>query len=243
MKKYLALLCSLFLCGAALTGCKDTTPDKEKHTVQSSAADEQKNESETEESKDESKVSAEKEEKKSENEIPKIEPIAVPEGGWTEETLSNVIYINGKNVKLPCKFSDFGEEFKLVTDDEKYITVDEKDNHTTIAYKYNGNVVGAFGIECTDSDKLNESPITMITCNTDFEETGSENYVPISVNGIELGADHKDVEKNLNFEKADELTETKYYYYIGRFGEYTVTVKCDNDKVNDIKIIYTEGRK
>ena len=30
------------------------------------------------------------------------DPVPVPEGGWTDETIKDVIYINGKNLELSC---------------------------------------------------------------------------------------------------------------------------------------------
>lgn len=239
MKKYLAMLCSLVLCSAALTSCKNTTPDKEKSSVQSSAADEQSSEAEK---GDESKVPAEKEEKKSKENIPEIEPIPVPEGGWTDETLNNVIYINGKNVKMPCKFSDFGEGFELVTDDDR-VDVDKKTNSLYADCSYNGNCIALLAMsDCTDISEINDKNIRSILCSSDYGGDGFDNYAPISINGVELGSDVKDAEKYLNFD-VDRGSDNDYARYKYEKDHLVIWVTSSDAKtVDGINILYKEGK-
>lgn len=52
------------------------------------------------------------------------EPAAVPEKGWTDETLLDVIYVNGEKQTLPFTLNDLGEGFDFLTDDKNFLVKD-----------------------------------------------------------------------------------------------------------------------
>ena len=47
----------------------------------------------------------------SENEQPEIEPLPVPEGGWTAEELAKTIRINGELISIPFTIDSLGEGY------------------------------------------------------------------------------------------------------------------------------------
>lgn len=54
------------------------------------------------------------------------EPAAVPENGWTDETLLDVIYINGEKLTVPFTLNNLGEGFDFLKDDKNFLVKESR---------------------------------------------------------------------------------------------------------------------
>ena len=168
-------------------------------------------------------------------ELPDIEPVPVPEGGWTEETIQDVIYINGKNVHLPCKFEEFGDGFEISIDE---YTKFNDDNHAFVTYKYNDIMIGGMGIDnCANQDELQSGDVVYIWCSTDYLEDGSDNRAPVSINGVSLGSTKEDIENNLDFEMA-EVKKGSDYSGNAQIGNFSISLIVENNTLDIMTIAY-----
>jgi len=169
--------------------------------------------------------------------MPKIEPVPIPEGGWTEDTISDVIYVNDKNIHLPCKFEEFGEGFELSIDE--YTSFDN--GYAFVNFKYNDIMIGGMAVNnCTDADSIKNGNVVSIECVSDYLEDGSNNLVPVEVNSVTLGSSKSDVEDYLDFD-IDELEENNVYYASGYIGKYHIWCLIKDDSVTSLHIQYIEN--
>lgn len=220
-KRIVALLSALILM-LSVTSCGDVSEpiDSDGNTVQSSEISEEK-----------------KETAESVPDMPEIESVPIPDGGWTEETISEVIYINGKNVKLPCKIDDLGMNFELSSD----YTIRTTNNNSYVTYQYEKNAmveIGFCNYKNTNSiDNIIKGDVFSIDCNPDDNYGYFEvnRFLPISVNGVKIGSTVEDVEKNLDFDK-NELGG--WCHYRKNIGSYSLKIACKDNIVKDIVIIF-----
>ncbi|MDO4945896.1 MAG: hypothetical protein Q4E74_11940, partial [Ruminococcus sp.] len=151
MNKKIIALVSILTLAISMTGCGNVseTNDSNSSIVQSS---------ETSETKKETTEPAPN--------MLKVEPVPVPEGGWTEETISEVIYVNGYNIKLPCDFEELSNKINIVTDkDHLYFFQNGQGASTEI--EYNGTEVGSVLIDdFSDKENFNLGKIYAILCNS-----------------------------------------------------------------------------
>lgn len=221
MSKKLFRLLAVLMLAVSIAGCEKVSGGKESYSqiMDSSGAAEDKKV--TEQVAD----------------IPKIEPVSIPEGGWTEDTISDVIYINGENVKLPCKFEEFGEGFELSIDE--YTSFDN--GYAFVNFKYNDIMIGGMAVDnCTDVDSIKNGKVVSIECVSDYLEDGSNNFVPVVVNSVTLGSSKSDVEDYLDFD-IDELEENKVYYASKYIGKYHIWCLIKDDSVTSLHIQYIEN--
>ena len=154
--------------------------------------------------------------------LAKTEPVPIPEGGWTEETILDVTYINGKPLKLPCAFDDLGEGFEYVPDEEADSRM-QKFGFASYELKYNGVLVGTVGFS-VESER-----VTGFTFNSRYDEKYPA--VPISVNGVTMGSPVSDFEKYVAEDECpnDTTGDSKIHSNIGQYEHlYYDFAKTDN---------------
>ena len=217
MKKRLLCLTTAVILACSMAGCGDVKDDSS--AVDSTAA-----------------AAVNTESVETPPELPEIEPVPVPEGGWTEETIQDVIYINGNNVHLPCKFEEFGHGFEISIDE--YTNIHEEHNYIFTPFKYNNIMIGTMNVaNCTDYDSLKSGDVVCFTCDSDILEDGSDNRVPISINGVSLGSSKEDVEKYLGFEMTEVVKDSDYSSYV-QMGNLSISLKIEEGILNMIMIAY-----
>ena len=221
MKKRLLCLTTAVILACSMAGCGDVKDDSS--AVDSTAA-----------------AAVNTESVETPPDLPEIEPVPVPEGGWTEETISEVIYVNGTNIKLPCEFEELNSKINILVD-ENHLYFFPNGQGASTEIEYNGTEVGSAIIDdFSDEDNLKLGKIYSIICNSDYNELGENNSAPININGIELGSSVNDVEKNLSFDK-DENDFGDNSTYIQKIGHYSIKIACKNDVVWHMSIVYVKG--
>ena len=156
------------------------------------------------------------------------EPIPVPEGGWTDETIKDVIYINGKNLQLPCTIDDLGDGFEIVPDKEADKKLEEK-GFAAYFLKYNGIEVGVVIIK---EDKIR---VLTFDC-SDYNDPTKirEDYpeIPFSVNGITIGTP---ISKVNDIMGEDILENTEIWHIIYDSDKCYLSMFQTDDKISYIK--------
>ena len=138
-------------------------------------------------------------------ELPDIEPVPVPEGGWTDETINDVTYINGKNINFPCKFKDLGEGFEIFKDD---VELNKEKKTALVSVSYYGQIIASCKLrDCEDMNNLEDKELIYIC----FEPAIAEDYAsgvpekwPINVNGVTIGSSLEDCENNFGLDLDDD---------------------------------------
>ena len=219
MKKRLLCLTTAVILACSMAGCGDVKDD-------SSAADST------------AAAAVKTESVETPPDLPEIEPVPIPEGGWTEETIQDVIYINGNNVHLPCKFEEFGDGFEISIDEYTKFKEHNDYNYASVTYKYNNVMIGLMSIgNCTNQDELQSGDIRFISCDSDLLEDGSNNRVPISLNGVTLGSSKEEVEKYLGFEMI-ELVQDSDYSYDANVGNFSISFTIEVNTLKKMIISY-----
>ena len=148
-------------------------------------------------------------------EYPKPQPI--PESGWTYETLSNLFWVNGNYISLPCSFNDLGDGFDISTD--SYFR-DYGNNFYAVALMYNEKEIGSVQIHSDDNNYLNGNVEGIMIY---YTESHSDSEYPIAINGITIGTETGVAEKYIGKSQSD-----KRYSYNKKFiyneKEYTLSV-------------------
>ena len=153
------------------------------------------------------------------------EPIPVPEGGWTDETIKDVIYINGKNLQLPCTIDDLGDGFEIVPDKEADKELEEKGS-ATYKLNYYGYNVGQ--LYKNESDKI--LSIYFEACESETSCNVRADYpdIPFSINGLTIGTTSSEIKEIMGEEFFDKKSfQTEHLW---------ITICEINDKVSSIKI-------
>jgi len=216
MKKKLLCLTAAVILAFSMSGCGDVSDSS---SVESAA-----------------EAAANTESVETPPELPDIEPVPVPEGGWTEETIQDVIYINGKNVHLPCKFEEFGDGFEISIDE--YTNFYEDENYAFLNFKYNDVMIGGMNIDnCNNQDELKSGDIIYLGCSTDYLEDGSDNRVPISINGVTIGSSKEEVENHLGFDMT-EIVKDSDYSTNAQIGNFSISLIIENNTVDIMTIAY-----
>lgn len=170
-KRVITLLLPLILT-LSVTSCENTSEIKNScsNTFQSSEISEQN-----------------KETAQSVPDLPEIEPVSIPEGGWTEESLKSVIYINGNQIPFPCTINDLGEGFEWDVDD---FSVFHEDKPSGVSIMYNGEQFAIANVDAKNESELDNSRITAIAYTY-------EGISLLNINGIIKGSSYDDVKKRL----------------------------------------------
>ncbi|MCR5539472.1 MAG: hypothetical protein K6F71_01355 [Ruminococcus sp.] len=161
------------------------------------------------------------------NTVTMPEPIPVPEGGWTDETIKDVIYINGKKLEFPCTIDDLGDGFEIEPNEEADKEMKE-DGSAVYHLNYCGNFVGFVGMR--ESDKI-------YLLDFDAFDSPIENYpdIPFSVNGVTIGTPISEVREIMGKDFSDEKDNG---HFNCDFKNFRVSMydAYNNDKISSIEI-------
>lgn len=201
-KTYIAMLCAAVLACAAV-GCGDKDSGAES-SVTITISDEAKQKLQT---------------------AIDIQPSEVPEGGWTDETLVDVIYINGEKAHFPSCLNDFGEGFTAIKDDPSYFKRNN-DGSVNAGLNFYGDFVGVCSVlGCENADTVCTSRLKAISFS--YDESDTENYpeiYPISINGVTIGTSYDDVVDKLGLTPISDDMDP----YKNDFGNFALTVSTEN---------------
>lgn len=165
------------------------------------------------------------------------DPVPVPEGGWTDETIKDVIYINGKNLELPCTIDDLGDGFEIVPNEESDERMKEKGS-ASYDLNYYGYDVGVVSLK-DNGEKL--TSISLFACELSDVGTFNEDFpnVPFSINGVAIGTPYSEVQKNLGEEFSYEdysITDTHSNIYFSSEHFWLAICVSNDDKVSAIQL-------
>ena len=152
------------------------------------------------------------------------ETMPVPEDGWTTDLISEVFYINGKNVPFPFTIEDLGEGFEWEYDST---STNDEGKIDVLSMHYHGQVF-AFVTLINDpvyENELNSAKIRNVT----FNYEGSEQLV--FLNGITIGSKYDEVIKSFgeNNIPQEDFSFIKYY-----FSDCKLFFSMKDNRVNGI---------
>ena len=110
----------------------------------------------------------------SENEQPEIEPLPVPEGGWTAEELAKTIRINGELISIPFTIDSLGEGY---------------------TYSEESDCIECEGVKIAFVSFIEEVESTDYQKVEGFSAYKNITNNMLTVNGASLGSSRSDVEK------------------------------------------------
>lgn len=143
-------------------------------------------------------------------EVLDAEPINIPAEEWTIETLCQAIYINGKNLKIPCTLRDLGEGFAVLEDDSHSIVFSESSRQAGGHLTYYGTYIGSFSVkDCDSKEKISDSPIIML--DLVFDEFKENEIAPFSCNGFGFGETKEMMFERLYFMDVYQESQEKNY--------------------------------
>ena len=155
------------------------------------------------------------------------DPVPVPEGGWTDETIKDVIYINGKNLELPCTIDDLGDGFEIEPNEEADKEM-KADGSAVYHLNYCGNFVGFAGMR--ESDKI-------YLLDFDAFDSPIEDYpdIPFSINGVTIGTPFSEVRERMGKDFSDEGNPG---HFKCDFDNFWVSMydENNNNKISSIEI-------
>ncbi len=161
------------------------------------------------------------------NTVSMPEPIPVPEGGWTDETIKDVIYINGKNLQFPCTIDDLGDGFEIELNEEADKEMKE-DGSAVYHLNYCGNCIGLVGMR--ESNKI-------YLLHLDTFDSPIENYpdIPFSINGVTIGTPISECREIMGKDFSDEKDNG---HFNCDFKNFRVSMydAYNNDKISSIVI-------
>lgn len=144
--------------------------------------------------------------------------ITPPSEGWTDETISSVLYIEGQNFTIPTDYESLGEEWKWRSTEEtgsfdvqrynKHIIVNESSNHAFSWSKKILNVMVA---------------------------SGDENTAELVINGIGLGASPDEVISALG--EPDIKDDYAYFYENANSSDYAIAVMFYGEEERTVCLI------
>ena len=155
------------------------------------------------------------------------DPVPVPEGGWTDETIKDVIYINGKNLELPCTEDDLGDGFEIEPNEEADKEI-EKGRAGIYHLNYYGYFVGFVGKK--ESNKI-------YSLDFDAFDSPIEDYpdIPFSINGVTIGTPFSDVKEIMGEDFSDKGESGLISF---RTEHFWIVMHNIDDKISTIKVFY-----
>lgn len=170
------------------------------------------------------------------------EPITIPADEWTVDTVCSAIYINGKQLSLPCTINDLGEGFEIMEDEEHELTYRE-DNRSAMGYlSYYGNEVGTFAIlNCDSIEKIYDLSLAALNFECD-----NEVICPVAVNGVSIGSDAEFMKERLFFMEKSEYygnEEDKSYYYGYNYNDFSVMCGVDKGEAYRLVLGFERNKK
>lgn len=164
-------------------------------------------------------------------------PVPVPEEGWTDETLLDVIYINGEKLQVPFSLESLGEGFDYLTDDDSFL---HKNDGTYAGITYYGIPCGICSTPITSSvESFRQDTLNMITFDDLMNEEPIELY-PISVNGVTYGTSYDDMVSRLGVtdeERVEDPNTSETSFQVVEYTEsYRILIYGSKAKVRSITL-------
>ena len=154
-----------------------------------------------------------------------VDPIPVPEGGWTVETLSKTICIDGKVISNPFKIESLGSDYSLLISDINLPRV-----------VYNGKAIATISFV---DESASEGELESVMSSFLLEDTDH-----LTINGIKLGSTREEAEAAFGKPTREmELSENiSWSYYEGGDQNTTrffhVWIDRETDKVSLMTFYY-----
>ena len=163
----------------------------------------------------------------SENEQPEIEPLPVPEGGWTAEELAKTIRINGELISIPFTIDSLGEGYTIKEEDTQIFDSGACGTHL---YYNDEAILTAEYVDIQSFDQIiSKEPWAL---NTYWEDSLDDYYNDaLTFNGIHLGATVDEVEEV--YGEANQKSDTLLTYVDKKTGE-----DCLFFRINDREEVY-----
>ena len=166
-------------------------------------------------------------------------PVPVPAEGWKDDTISEVIYINGEKLGFPLRLDDFGEDFGLQTKADHFLTKGDKN---TAGITYKGKNCGLITVngKC-DENTIGQLDIVSLTFSRGSElDPDAPEVFPISINGVTIGSDYSELVEKLGFaydnNDIDPNTEDKLFSVTGTTYKHAFRFQISHSKVSSITI-------
>lgn len=175
-----------------------------------------------------------------------IQPAEVPEGGWTDETLIDVMYINGEKTHFPCSLDDYGEGIEPIRDNAQYFQLNN-DGSVDAGLNFYDDFVGVCRV--LDCESINEVRTSQLEClSFSYDENAPETYpdiYPISINGVTMGTNYDEVVEKLGLTPiSDDLDPYKNdngtFAFSLNTESFNLLINGTNFKVNYILISLEE---
>lgn len=126
------------------------------------------------------------------NSIKDFEPVPVPEGGWTIETITGTVCIDGKPIEYPFTIGSLDKEFKTNKDDTQIF---ESGAASTILYKDDIPILTVEFQNITNYNQINSTkPSGFSSYYEDSSSIKEDVSKIVSINGIQLGASKSEIE-------------------------------------------------
>lgn len=157
------------------------------------------------------------------------------------ETVGKVI-IDGKEITIPCKFSEIKNEFEISDESEAELKEGlEAYNLEVISLSADGKSTGVNLVVSNDSDTeiadINDAYVTGVGMDTYGEVTKEAKFF----NDITVGMSKKDLETSLKGIEYDADTGNGYIYYTFNLGEesdFSFSIYVIDDKVEEVMFNY-----
>ena len=156
------------------------------------------------------------------------DPVPVPEGGWTDETLKDVIYINGKNLDLPCTVDDLGDGFEIEPDKEADKELEDKGSASYNLDYYGYNVGYIIKME---KDTISSIYFESGTFQFSSDVREDYPYVPFSINGVTIGMPFSEAKEIIGEEYIDEEDKISL-----RTEHFWIVIRSCDDKIKSIQV-------
>lgn len=126
------------------------------------------------------------------NSIEDFEPVPIPEGGWTIETIAGTVCIDGKPIEYPFTIGRLDKEFKINKDDTQIL---ESGAASTILYKDDIPILTIEFQNITNYNQINSTkPSGFSSYYEDSYSINEDVSKIVSINGIQLGASKSEIE-------------------------------------------------
>ncbi|MBQ8966594.1 hypothetical protein [Ruminococcus sp.] len=156
------------------------------------------------------------------------DPVPVPEGGWTDETLKDVIYINDKNFDLPCTVDDLGDGFEIEPDKEADKELEDKGSASYDLDYYGYNVGYIIKME---KDTISSIYFESGTFQFSSDVREDYPYVPFSINGVTIGMPFSEAKEIIGEEYIDEEDKISL-----RTEHFWIVIRSCDDKTKSIQV-------
>lgn len=167
-----------------------------------------------------------------------MESVAIPEKGWTDETLLDTVRINGEKVEFPFCLNDLGDGFVPINDERQNIKNGE--GLSNVEY-YQNKICYIKTYNTLDLNNIAYDNIRQFSVKANNIDVTKGNY-PISVNGVTIGSDYGEIYEKLGFEPSEtgnpDSNDQGIFSLVGYSDNYSIVIQGENMKVQRISISY-----